>query len=281
VSFGQTKWNLGFASRRDNRWAIMGAISWMFNSVRKKGLVRTAKVATSAIADLSFDWRYGTDTTRWVLEDELGAVGENQIHSVRYQPTKARPLRNLLYMLDLPRERGFVDFGSGKGRVLLIAAQCGFQKIIGVEFSPELCERTRQNVEIFRRSCRVTARIDVVLSDVTQYRIQPDQSIFFMYNPFRGVVMEQVVANLQRSVELAPRPIWLIYNTPLWQQAIEKAGMFTNRFSREIGGTHFLIYSNTGQTGNRLAGSNHRAGKPDEPQQSHGGARPASPRACL
>ncbi|HKS37428.1 MAG TPA: hypothetical protein VJW76_09580, partial [Verrucomicrobiae bacterium] len=159
----------------------MGAFAWALNSVREKGLVQTAKVATSVIADLSFDWRYGTDTTRWVLPDELGAVGENKVHSVRYQPTKARPLRHLLNSFNLPRDRGFVDFGSGKGRVLLIAAQCGFQNIIGVEFSPELCERTRKNVEIFRRRSGLTARIEIVMSDVTHYRIQPDQCTFFMY----------------------------------------------------------------------------------------------------
>jgi SAM-dependent methyltransferase len=254
----------------------MGAIAWAFNSVRERGLVQTAKVATSVIADLSFDWRYGTDTTRWVLKDDLGAVGENKIHSVRYQPTKARPLRNLLNSLDLPRDRGFVDFGSGKGRVLLIAAQCGFQKIIGVEFSPGLCESTRQNVEIFKRRCGVTARIDIVMSDVTHYRIQPDESIFFMYNPFDAVVMEQVVANLRQSVALTPRPVWLIYNTPICQHVIEKAGMFTNRLFREIGGSNFLVYANTPQVGTRLAGPDYPAGKAGQRRLPRGGAGPTS-----
>jgi len=273
---------LGIVRRRfSDIKQFMGAISWAFNSVRQKGLVRTAKVATSVIADLSFDWRYGTETTRWVLEDDLGAVGENRIHSVRYQPTKARPLRNLLNSLNLPRDRVFVDLGSGKGRVLLIAAQCGFQRIVGVEFSPELCESTRQNVEIFRRKCGLTARIDIVMSDVTRYRIQPEQSIFFMYNPFDAVVMEQVVANLRRSLELAPRPVWLIYNTPLCQHIIEKAGMFTNRLFREIGGTSFIVYANTEQMGTRLVGSNHPAGKPPQPPFPRGGAGPTSQHAGL
>jgi predicted RNA methylase len=260
---------------------IMGAIAWALKSVRKRGLLRTAKVATSVIADLSFDWRYGTDTTRWVLKDDLRAVGENKIHSVCYQPTKARPLRNLLNSLDLPRDSGFVDLGSGKGRVWLVAAQCGFQRIIGVEFSPELCESTRQNVEIFRRRFGLTARIDIVMSDAAHYRIQPDQSIFFMYNPFDGVVMEQVMANIRRSVELAPRQVWLIYNTPKCQETIEKAGIFRERFFREIGGTDFLVCTNTGQTGTKGTGPDHPAGKWGEPFPHRGGAGPTSPRADL
>lgn len=225
----------------------MVLLTWAFDSVRQRGLVRTAKVAASVIADLTFDWRYGTDTARRVFSDELGAVGENKIHSARYQPTKAGPLRHLLHSLDLPRDRGFVDIGSGKGRVLLIAAQCGFQNIIGVEFSSELCEKTRKNVEIFQRRSGVKARFEIVMSDITRYRIQPDQCIFFMFNPFDSIVMEQVMANLRRSVELAPRPIWLIYNTPKCQQVIENAGIFTHHFFREIGGTIFLVYANTRQ----------------------------------
>lgn len=102
-----------------------------------------------------------------------------------------------------------------------------------------------------------------------------------MYDPFDGVVMEQVMANLRRSVELAPRPVWLIYNTPICQHVIEKAGMFTNRFFREIGGTNFLVYANTQQAGTRLVGSDHPAGKPGEQLLPRGGAGLTSSRARL
>lgn len=220
----------------------MGAIAWAVNSVRTRGLAQTAKVATSAIADLSFDLKYGTDTTRWVRVDDLGEVGENKIHSVHYQATKARPLRHLLHSLDLPKDQVFVDFGSGKGRALMIAAECGFQKVVGVEFSPALCDQARKNMKIFRTKRNVSTEIEIVRADVAHYQIQPDQSVFFMYNPFGDAVMEHVVINLRRSLEQAPRPVWLIYNTPLCHGVIEKSGLFRNRLNREIGGTSFVVY---------------------------------------
>jgi 16S rRNA G966 N2-methylase RsmD len=222
----------------------MDAFGWAVRSVRERGLLQTMKVATSVVADLSFDWRYGTDTTRWVKVADLGVVGENQIHGVDYQPSKARPLRKLFNSLDLPREGVFVDFGSGKGRVLLIAVECGFRKLVGVEFSPELCECTRRNMQIFKQHGGLTAHIDIVLSDVANYRIQPDQRVFFMYNPFDEAVMAQVVVNLRRSVELAPRKIWLIYNTPKHHLVIERAGLFCSHVNREFGGTQFRVYTN-------------------------------------
>ena len=222
----------------------MGTFAWAIHSVRRRGLVQTMKVAASVVADLSFDWRHGTNTMRWVEVNDLGAAGEHRLESERYQATKARALWTLLNSLELPRESGFVDFGSGKGRVLLIAALYGFRKIVGVEFSPHLCEYSRRNVEIFKRRSRVTARIQVVLLDAAHYPIQPDQHVFFMYNPFGEAVMARVVVNLRRSVETAPRQIWLIYNTPNYQEVIDRTGIFPSCSRQDIGGTEFLVYTN-------------------------------------
>ena len=221
----------------------MSALSWAIQSVRERGLVPTMKVAASAVADLSFDWRHGTNTMRWVEVSDLGAAGANRRYSVRYQATKARPLWTLLNSLDLPRSGGFVDFGSGKGRVLLMAALFGFSTICGIEFSPDLCECSRQNVEIFKRRSGVTTRIEVLLLDAALYPIQPDQAVFFMYNPFGDAVMTQVLANLRKSFEMARRQIWLIYNTPTCHDVILRSGLFQTHSRREIGGTEFRVYS--------------------------------------
>jgi SAM-dependent methyltransferase len=123
-------------------------------------------------------------------------------------------LRDILRQLDLPKDGVFVDLGSGKGRVLLIAAQFRFRNVVGVEFSQELCEIARDNVKVFTQRTHITARIDVVESDVATYSIKPDHKVFFMNNPFEEVVMKRVLANLLSSVTQFPRKIWLIYHNP-------------------------------------------------------------------
>src|SRR5688572_22194133 len=157
----------------------MNAIAWALNSVRGRGLVQTMKVAASVVADLSFDWQHGTSTMRWVRAEDFGAVGDNLADSQNYVATKARPLWTLLSSLDLPRDSAFVDFGAGKGRVLLIAAQYGFRKVVGVEFSPRLCAYARRNIQIFKSRSRVPVEIDIVESDAATYAIQPNQGVFF------------------------------------------------------------------------------------------------------
>jgi predicted RNA methylase len=222
----------------------MKAITWAVNSVRGRGFVETMKVAASVVVDLSFDLRHGTSTMRRVNVQDFGAVGDKLAHSRNYVATKARPLWILLSSLDLPRNSGFVDLGAGKGRVLLIAAQYGFRNVVGVEFSPKLCEYARRNIQIFRERCRSATEIDIVQSDASTYPIQPDQNVFFMFNPFGAVVMTQVLANLCRSVETAPRGIWLIYNTPIHHDLIASTGIFRDQCSRNICGTNFRVYSN-------------------------------------
>src|ERR1700730_9338115 len=59
-------------------------------------------------------------------------------------PSAGRSLRTVLRKLDLPKDGAFIDFGAGKGHVLLIAAQSGFQRIVGVEFSRFASSTTTQ-----------------------------------------------------------------------------------------------------------------------------------------
>jgi SAM-dependent methyltransferase len=219
-------------------------LKWAFRSVSRRGLVRTGKVAGSVVLDLSFDLRYGTETMRWVGVEDLGANSEHDVNAVSYRATKARPLRKLIGKLDLPRDRAFVDLGSGKGRALLLAARLGFQKVVGVEFSPTLCAIARQNVKIFTRRTRITARIDVIESDVALFNIQPEQCIFYAYNPFDGTVMERLVANLRDSLKQFPRRVWLLYSTPIHATVIEKSELFSSAKEFEIGGVEFKVYKN-------------------------------------
>ena len=57
---------------------------------------------------------------------------------------RLRPFRRLMRTLSLPPGSGFVDFGCGKGRVLLLAAGFGFARITGVEFAKELCDIAKE-----------------------------------------------------------------------------------------------------------------------------------------
>ena len=229
----------------------MNAIRRLTTSIRNHGLKGTASVAikkagvvASMIGDHWFDYKHGTDTIEIIELDRLDIPSENKPFGMRYEVTRARPFRKLLKTLDLPRTGTFVDLGSGKGRVLMLAAEYGFQKVIGVEFSRELNATARNNLAVFRKKQLLEIDVEIVEADVVDYEIQPDQTVFFMFNPFYSEVMEMVVGNIARSVDKHPRKVWLIYLYPECRPAIDDDGVFEQTARHQWGGCEFIVFEN-------------------------------------
>src|SRR5207247_9496640 len=105
----------------------------------------------------------------------------------------------------------FVDMGSGKGAVLLYASEFPFKRIIGVEFSARLHGIAEQNIATYRRKTMKCRDIQSVCIDAAVYAIPPEQAVFFLFNPFKGKVMEGFVDNVGRSLSRHPRDIVVIY----------------------------------------------------------------------
>lgn len=222
----------------------MNPFYWARRSIQRRGFVQTSKVAESVIRDFLFDLIYGTDTRRLVQIEELDTTSENKNHAVPYQATKAKPFLKLLQRLKLPRQSVFVDFGSGKGRTLLIAARYGFQKVVGIEFSPQLCAVARRNAAVFPKAALKHSVVEVIEQDVALHPIDAEMNVFYMFNPFDGIVLSHVLENIRASLAASPRKVWLIYNTPRHDSVIEQSALFPEVSSHEIGGTVFKVYTN-------------------------------------
>jgi len=220
----------------------MNPFVWAHQSIKNRGILQTSRIAGSAARDFLFDWRYGTDTFGRVPVKDLQVDSENKTHAGTYQATKARPFLQLLRHLGVPNSSGFVDFGSGKGRVLLLAAMYGFRRIVGVEFSPELCASARENVATFANYTK-NSRIEVVEGDATRFEITSELNVFYFYNPFDAPVMFEVLGNISRSLATHPRRAWLIYNTPRHDELVRHTGLFQRREVLDFGGTEFAVHS--------------------------------------
>ena len=67
----------------------------------------------------------------------------------------------------------FVDYGLGKGRVLMLAAEYPFKRIVGVEFSESLDRTARQNLtKLGADAARVTTHV----MDAVDYDPPEDRS---------------------------------------------------------------------------------------------------------
>jgi hypothetical protein len=109
---------------------------------------------------------------------------------------------------------------------MLLAAQFPFRKIVGVELSERLCGVARQNVSsasIPNQECR---RFEVICLDATEYDLPDEPLVIYLFNPFRGPLMQRFVSNLERSLHRAPRKVYLLYWCPFEETVIARSPYF-------------------------------------------------------
>lgn len=220
----------------------MNLLANIWLHLQEKGLFRTLSIIANRMFDFHFDWKYKTDTRNKVSLHDLTVTGENKARGSFYQPTMALSFNRLLDTIPLPPESVLVDFGCGKGRVLLLAVLRGMKKAVGIEFSPELCAIARENVRIVEQATESRLDIAVIEGDVTHYEIEDDQNVFFLFNPFDDVVMEAVVENIKKSLQRKPREIAVIYYNPVHSHILDNS--FLPKNSYLIGGEEYMLYVN-------------------------------------
>jgi SAM-dependent methyltransferase len=215
----------------------------LIDTFKKKGLNKTIQSVLNAIADWPYDSKYGVKTKGLVRLDGLEITSDNKTRNTGFRPTRVRPLKKLLNSLEFPRNSVFVDLGCGKGRALVIAAEYGFKKVVGVEFSSVLCKEAKKNLSTYLQKQEIDLEYEIIESDVCDYENKDDENIFYLFDPFDDVVLSRVLKNLDLSIEKKKRKIWLIYNNPTFRTVIEKQGNYKKSGEFIIGNTEFVVYS--------------------------------------
>ncbi|MCC7191104.1 MAG: RsmD family RNA methyltransferase [Anaerolineales bacterium] len=196
----------------------------VIRNFRKVGVVTTIRYVVS---DLLFDWRYQIDTINTAQLDTLEIESQNKAVGNYYEGTNAYIFQKMISRAVVdPSKSCFVDFGSGKGKAMFMAAERGFRKIIGVEFSIELVEVNRRNLEIFKQKSKSKAEFEILHMDASEYAIPADANLLFFSNPFNQELTTKVIGNILQSYERSPRDIWVVHLHPQGNMAFEKHPRF-------------------------------------------------------
>jgi SAM-dependent methyltransferase len=165
--------------------------------------------------DSQFDRAYGVDTAGTIPPGALALEGLNAQHAAPYQAVFPAPFLDVMRQLPIRYEQSiFVDFGSGKGRAVLLASEFPFMKIIGIELSPHLCAIAKANRQSYRSATQKCTAIEFVCIDAAHYDIPPQPAVLFLYNPFHGDVMKQLADKLRKSLQDLPRTAFVVYFNP-------------------------------------------------------------------
>jgi SAM-dependent methyltransferase len=161
----------------------------------------------------AWDLVHGVDTCGDIPLLNLNFKSEHKTPGLEYQSHHPAIIRAGLNLLNIRRQDySFVDFGCGKGRVLLVASEFPFRRVIGLEFAPQLAEIARRNMKTYRPRNQQCLEVEVITADATLYQLAPEPQILYFYSPFAREVMDQVVRNIGQSLQESPRDLLVLFS---------------------------------------------------------------------
>lgn len=156
-------------------------------------------------AGRTFDRTYGTET-RWF---DLG----------NYEPSPPGVVNEVLGAFPVPLEgRTFVDLGSGKGRVVLLASRFPFARVVGIEHRPGLHAIALANRAAYEASAGPGAAVHFLCGDAAEQPLPDGPLVVWMFNPFGADVVAAV------GERLRGREAHLVYAWPKHLLALQAQG---------------------------------------------------------
>jgi len=190
----------------------------------------------SRFGDADYDWDYRVNTTS-------GAVGWRDrllgIFHSSYQPTERELFHEMIHALEQQENFNFTDFtfvdlGSGKGRTLLMASDYPFRRIVGVELLPALHAIAIENLAHYHNESQKCFACESICADATRFPLPEGSLVIYLFNPFPEAGLLRAMANLDESIQKNPRPTYVLYHNPEFEQVMTARGPRT----RKMAGTH-------------------------------------------
>jgi SAM-dependent methyltransferase len=156
----------------------------------RRGLAGLVRSVPPAAADLVLDRLVAGLLDVGPPADPCVALGPDM---VPYQPTPARVVLDMVDRVVSRRDDVFCDLGSGLGHVVVLVALLAGVRARGVEIEPAYVEHARRCAQ----ELGVQA-VDFLCADARDAPLE-GVGVFFLYTPFRGAVLREVLAAVARE----------------------------------------------------------------------------------
>jgi 16S rRNA G966 N2-methylase RsmD len=132
-----------------------------------------------------------------------------------YANSGGHHLETVLDTLNITPGDAVIDFGSGKGGVLITLSKYPFSKITGIELSAALVAIAEKN--LMGLNCK---NINMIVADAVDFTDLDKYNYFYFFNPFPPGVMKAVIKNIADSLAKKPRKAVIIYFNPEFHETI-------------------------------------------------------------
>ena len=204
-----------------------------YSSIVKRGIIYSLRML---YYEQIFDKCRNTRTS---IDGNLAQLTNN------YMPSSYLLVSELFDRLTLVKKAAeirFVDFGSGKGRVLMIAIEKGIETVYGIENSRYLHECAKANLDKYKNRFPLS---NIVLEngDAIDFEIPRGANTFFLYNPFSSCTLNSVM----KKVVCCSEDVYMVYLNPLHHEIVLQHGFHEIFRLRKRKYTEAIIYKKNWQ----------------------------------
>lgn len=182
-----------------------------------------ANVLDSAIERLFF-----VPTKGHVPLASLTVRGHNRASGHDYKPSPYFVFKWALSAVDDEdiSRMSFIDYGAGKGRVMLLASQLPFTAVGGIEFAEELHDNATMNIAQFPRSRMKCRNVECALDDVVNITPLDGEAVHYFFSPFAPEIFAEVLRGIVASYHARPRRLYVILIDMDAAEFMHKTGVF-------------------------------------------------------
>lgn len=131
----------------------------------------------------------------------------------RIEPTDYEVLDRLFTSYNRPLPGRMVDVGAGKGRAAICFYHHYKHPVLAIEADERAVSELVQNISSYEIK-HGASDIQVWQGDASDYSIQPDDCVFYFFNPFLVQIFYHFLSELAESLAMAPRQVDLILYYP-------------------------------------------------------------------
>lgn len=116
-------------------------------------------------------------------------------HFAPYVPSSYHFLKKYFASNPIKESDCFVDFGCGKGRVIIFVNYLFHCSTVGIEYNKDLFKNAINNKEIYESNYGEQS-IDFIYGNAENIMIEEKYNIFYFYNPFSILIFSKVLRNI-------------------------------------------------------------------------------------